>query len=189
MLASGTGEAAEDWPHELTLLTANVVTALVPDPVLPEPVPVVKVPLVVPASGWNVASTPRTDQPIRLLPGSEEAGVKVRIVLPALHDPGGTKIYVSAVRLEHRTEMYNGFMALLKVKTICVFGETPVAPMAGLQETVVAACSLPVNRSTAAIHPSRSKRTNFRSIIVIQTDSGLQFPETLPAELQAGSNA
>ena len=92
--------------------------------------------------------------------------------MPALHDPGGRKINVPAVRLEYVMKMYDGFIALLKVKTICVFGETPVAPRTGLLETVVAACAGTANSSAAAKHPRRIKAKRFRFITVVMTGSG-----------------
>jgi hypothetical protein len=79
-------------------------------------------------------------------------------------------------------------MELLKVKMSGVLVATPVAPMAGLLETVVEACAGTANKSTAIRQPSQIARTDFLSIVRVETNNGLQFPKTPPAVLQTGIN-
>ena len=122
-----------------------------PFPLLPEPV------VNDPKGSWSnespIALWPLTDQKMVLLAGKDDVGVQVSTVFPALQE-GEVAIGLSGLDKSINVAavtLVSVSIAVLKVKTTVVFAETPVAPLAGTDETRVGAacvCHKPAKTSS-----------------------------------------
>ena len=102
-------------------------------------------------------SSPLTNQVVVALAGKLVTGVQVSTVFAGFHDGVvGTRLKAGPKK---SASVASGFIAVLKVKTTVVCGETPVAPVAGTVESrIVWALARSKQLKTAMQIITRSKR-------------------------------
>src|SRR5215472_9056190 len=91
-------------------------------------------------------------------PGNDGAGVQVSTVLPELHAiPTGRKAPAAFVNCATVAAVY---IAVLNVNTTGLLGDTPVAPLAGLTDTIVGCAStvsVRINKRPETSWPPRGR--------------------------------